>query len=122
MRKAKRRKLNAKSVKEKNLVFKSMSKHDIRNDLTEPDLPLSDLFYGPYRMMPPELLHTSGSGLIMYMFRSLKEFMDLASRTILDSLHQRMAAIIQRQSERDFPRGYVRNGLIDGTKCQSSER
>jgi hypothetical protein len=26
-------------------------------------------------MMPPELLHTSGSGLIMYMFESLRDQM-----------------------------------------------
>jgi hypothetical protein len=47
-----------------------MSMYDIKNVLTEKSLPLSDNFYGPYKMMPPELLHTSGSGLIMYMFES----------------------------------------------------
>jgi hypothetical protein len=30
--------------------------------------------------------------------------------------------MIKRQSKRDFPCGLMRNGLIDGTKCQSSER
>jgi hypothetical protein len=30
--------------------------------------------------------------------------------------------IIKRQSEQDFPRGAMSNGLIDGTKCQSEER
>ena len=30
--------------------------------------------------------------------------------------------IIKRQSERDFPRGAMRNGIIDGTKCQAEER
>jgi hypothetical protein len=34
-------------------------------------MPLSDHIHGPFKMMPPELLHTSGSGLIMYMFKSL---------------------------------------------------
>jgi hypothetical protein len=29
---------------------------------------------------------------------------------------------IKNQSEQDFPRGAMRNGLIDGTKCQSEER
>jgi hypothetical protein len=29
---------------------------------------------------------------------------------------------IKNQSERDFPRGAMRNGLIDSTKCQSEER
>ena len=52
-------------------VFRNMSKHYIKNALLCPDLPLSNLIHGPYRMMPPELLHTSGSGLIMYMFESL---------------------------------------------------
>ncbi len=26
------------------------------------------------------------------------------------------------QSERDFPRGATRNGIVDGTKCHASER
>ena len=67
MRKAKRRKLNATTEKAKKVIFKAISKHDIRNALTEPDLPLSELIHGQYLMFPPELLHTSGSGLIMYM-------------------------------------------------------
>jgi hypothetical protein len=44
---------------------------DIRNALTEKIFPLSDNIHGPYKMMPPELLYTSDSGLIMYMFESL---------------------------------------------------
>ena len=51
--------------------YSSISMYDIRNALTEKSLPLSDNIHGPYKMMPPELLHTSGSGLIMYMFESL---------------------------------------------------
>ncbi len=39
--------------------------YDIKNALTEKSLPLSDNIHGPYKMMPPELLHTSGSGLII---------------------------------------------------------
>jgi hypothetical protein len=49
--------------------------YDIRNALTEKSLPLSDNIHEPYKMMPPELLHTSGSGLIMYMFESLRDQM-----------------------------------------------
>jgi hypothetical protein len=30
--------------------------------------------------------------------------------------------MIKRQTERDFPHGLMWNGLIDGTKCQSSEK
>lgn len=52
--------------------FKSISWYDINNAFTEKHMPLSDHIHGPYKMMPPELLHTSGSGLIMYMFESLR--------------------------------------------------
>jgi hypothetical protein len=55
--------------------YYSISMHDFRNALTEKSLPLSDNIHGPYKMMPPELLHTSGSGLIIYMFESLGDQM-----------------------------------------------
>jgi hypothetical protein len=73
-------------------------------------------------MMPPELLHTSGSGLIMYMFESLRDQMGGGKdRDLIGRQRIPISNLIKRQSERDFPRGYLRNGLIDETKCQSSE-
>jgi hypothetical protein len=74
-------------------------------------------------MMPPELFHTSGSGLIKYMFESL--CMQIGSgkdHDDIDKQHVWMYMIIKRQSECDFPRGAMRNGLIEGTKCQAEER
>jgi len=117
------KKATTKTAREK--VFNDISKRDVRLALM--DLPLSDAIHGVYRMMPPELLHTSGSGLIMYIFEVLRELFGdgvkgLKRRHILDRLHQQISAEISRQSNRDFPRGSVRNGIIDGTKCQSSER
>jgi hypothetical protein len=53
--------------------YRLMSMYDIKNALTEKSLPLSENIHGPYKMIPPELLHTSGSGLIMYMFESLRD-------------------------------------------------
>jgi hypothetical protein len=80
-------------------------------------MPLSNNVHGPFRMMPPELLHTSGSGLIMYMFESL--CLHLGGGIDQDYIDQELivvSIIIQRQSENDFPRGLMRNGLIDGAK------
>ena len=103
--------------------FKSISRYDITNAFTEKHMPLSDHVHGPFKMMPPELLHTSGSGLIMYMFESLRmQIGGGKDRDFLDKQHVLISNILKRQSERDIPRGSMRNGIIDGTKCQSSER
>ncbi len=53
--------------------FKSVSRYDIKNAFLQWFMPLSDNVHGSFRMMPPELLHMSGSGLIMYMFESLSQ-------------------------------------------------
>jgi hypothetical protein len=99
------------------------SRYDINNALTKKYMPLSDNIHGPYCMMPPELLHTSGSGLILYMFESLQwQIGGGKIRDDIDKLHLRVYMSTKRQSERDFPRGAIRNGIIDGTKCQSEER
>ena len=50
--------------------FRSMSKYNIKNSFTERNYALSDRIHGAFKMMPPKLLHTSGSGIIMYMFES----------------------------------------------------
>jgi hypothetical protein len=95
----------------------------IRNALTEKSLPLSDNIHGLYKKMPPELLHLSCSGLIMYIFESLRDQMGGGKdRDLIDRQHIPISNLIKRQSEHDFPRGSMRNRLIGGTKCQSSEQ
>ena len=39
--------------------FREISTYDIDNALHDDLLPLSDNTHGPYKMMPPELLHNS---------------------------------------------------------------
>jgi hypothetical protein len=71
--------------------------------LLEKHLPLSDDIHGPYKMMPPELLHTSGSGLIMYMFELLRTQLGGGKdREEIDHLHIGLSNLIKRQSERGF--------------------
>jgi hypothetical protein len=65
-------------------------------------------------MMPSELLHTSGSGLIMYMFESLRDQMGGGKdRDLIDKQHIQISSLIKRQSECDFSLGSIRNGVID---------
>ena len=107
---------------EKKKKIKRLSKHPIDNAITEMDLPLSDQEFGPFKMTPPELLHVSGSGLISYMFSTLKDAMTDKDRSVIDDLHQEMHRDSQWQSKKDFPVGSTRNGIVDGTKCMSTER
>ncbi len=84
--------------------FRSVSRYDINNAFLEKHLPLSNNVHGPYKMMPPELLHTSGSGLIMYMFELLHH--QLGSGKDPDNINQEhivVSNIIKRQRECDFP-------------------
>jgi hypothetical protein len=121
MREAKRVKLN--NYNEGLALLKSMSRYDIKNAFISKHLPLSDNEHGPYGMMPPEMLHVSGQGLIKYMFESLSiQIGSGQDRDYIDKLHVQIYMNIKRQSERDFPRGSIRNGIIDGTKCQAEER
>jgi hypothetical protein len=80
--------------------YRSISMYDIINALTEKSLLLSGNIHGPYKMMPQELLNTSGSGLIMYMFESLRDQMGGGKdRDFIDKQHIRISSLIKRQSE-----------------------
>jgi hypothetical protein len=104
-------------------AFQRISRYPIKNAFLERGIPLSDAIHGPFRMTPPELLHTSGAGLIMYMFKVIAERIGLGiNRDNIDTQHTRMQGCLTRQSERDIPRGALRNGIVDATKCQASER
>ena len=51
-----------------------------------------------------------------------KKKKDLLALAALDELHQELSYILSRNSERDRPRNFVRNGIIDSTKTNSFER
>ncbi len=59
-------------------------------------MPLSDHIHGPFKMMPPEQLHSSGSGLIMYMFESLRQLIGGGKdREFIDQEHIIISNIIK---------------------------
>ena len=73
------------------------------NALLQPGLPMSDDIYGPFRMTPPELLHTSGAGLILYIFKAMAERLGCGIyRHELDEWHVITCKVLRRQSEHDI--------------------
>ncbi len=80
--------------------YRSVSMYDIRNAVTEKSLPLSDNIHGPYKMMPPELLHTSGSGLIIYIFESLRDQIGgRKDRDLIDKQHILISNLIKKAKQ-----------------------
>ncbi len=67
-------------------MFQSMSRHCLTNALFQPNLPLWDTKHGANQMQPPEMLHTSDSGLITYMFESLQGLL-LGGKQKMSSTH-----------------------------------
>ena len=105
------------------------SKQPIDNAFMNPNLPLSDLIYGCYRMFPLEVLHTLDEGTLMYMIGSLKLTIgDIGigpGKTLkndIENLHHTIHHEIKRNSERDFPRGSSRNGVLANTLVTAMER
>ena len=82
-----------------------------------------DQTYGLLGSVPAEMLHVSGTGILKYIFEYLENLIagDIDKETF-DDLHRCLVRDAQRQSERDFPRMSVRNGITDGTKMCGSER
>ena len=127
MQAIKRRRLNATSKTKAEDVDKEVSKHNVRRIFDNEDMPLSDEVHGIYGMTPPELLHASYSGIIEYSMVTLEMMfgnknVERKALATLDRLHQELSLQITRNSDRDSPRGSARNGIIDSTKTQSTER
>ena len=103
--------------------YRELSRYAIKNSLTRKHMPLSDNVHGPSRMMPPEVLHVFYAGLLRYIFTSMQLSIGSSKlRDEIDKMHVRVTQDVKRQSDRDLPRGSMRNGIIDDTKCQSEER
>ena len=104
-------------------MLKNMSRHAIANALYQSKLPLSNNVHGANKMCPPETLHVLDAGITIYMMEALRLLLPGGRvREELNELHVMMAYNIKRQSERDLPWGLIRNGIIETTCCQSSER
>ena len=117
----------AHTKKAKKDIDSLFSKQPIENAFMNPNLPLSDLLHGCYRMFPPEVLHTLDEGTSMYMIESLKLTIgDIgagkALKNDIEHLHHTIHHEIKRNSERDFPRGSSRNGVLANTLVTATER
>ena len=103
----------------------NLSKKKIQNAFE--GVPLSDNVHGLLGIVPAEMLHISGTGLLKYLFKSLGELIGTENsnkkeKEDFDDLHRCLVMDAKRQSEQRMPRMSIRNGITDGTKMCGSER
>jgi hypothetical protein len=88
--------------------------------------PVGDLKYGLLGSVPTEMLHVSGTGLLKHMFGYLDNLiggpnLKKQDKESFDDLHHCLVRDAEQQSERDFPRMSIRNGITDGTNMCGSK-
>ena len=105
--------------------IKAISKLNIINAFD--NCPMSDSIHGIMGIVPSEMLHVSGTGILMYMLAAVDQLLgkkksNKQGKELFDELHRCLVMDAQRQSEREMPRMSIRNGITDGTKMCGSER
>ena len=99
----------------------SLSKKAIRNAFD--NVWFGDLKYGILGSVPAEMLHVGGTGILKNIFEYLDSLIEgTKDKETFDDLHKCLVRDAQCQSERDFPRMAVCNGITDGAKMCGSER
>ena len=129
--------LSADNKTELEAIRKSWSMYFIHNAFIDDNVPLSDITHGVWRMLPPELLHTTQEGITKYMLYCIGAMMEDARKkmgdtkvnteknmALLERLHAKIHVALKRNSERDLPRGTERVGFLKETdqKIQAHER
>ena len=105
------------------LIMQKMSKHDITNAFMRDGIALSDPEYGIYRMLPPELLHTTQEGVTKYMLSTFSSIIGKKSiKKIFENVHRKFHQLSRRNSERDLPHSAARTGFLKCTLVCAYER
>ena len=108
-------------------VLHRLSKHPLEIAWHEDWVPLSDLIHGVYKMVPPELLHTTMEGITEYIFQLMKEMIEeyAEGKELLDTIeiiHRKLHFDKNRHSERDLPSSAARTALFQLTQVGATER
>ncbi len=90
------------------------------------NVPFGDLKYGLLGSVPAEMLHVSGTGSLENTFGCLDYLIGgpnskKKDKESFDDLHCYLVRDAEQQSERDFLRMSIRNGITDGNKMCGSK-
>ncbi len=107
--------------------MKDISKHKIENAFDNSFVPLSDNVCGIHGIVPPEGLHTFGSGIYETLLGTVHDIVGVGNKHSTDKetinyLHLIIVETMKRQSELDMPKPMVKNGIMDGTQMGAMEQ
>ncbi len=111
------------TLEELKSALETADKHGVDNDF----VPLSDNVYDIHGMVPPEGLHTFGSGNYGTLLDTMHDVVGIEHKNTTDKetvndLHLLIVEATKRQSELDMPQPMVRNGIMDGTQMEATEK
>jgi len=84
-------------------------------------VPLSDKIHGINMIMSPELLHTIGAGIVVYIIAIIKDSLIDASRTEVDILFNQVCHDLKKNCNNDYYECSLHKGAKETVKQSTSE-
>jgi hypothetical protein len=100
--------------------MKQISRHDI-NTIWEKGVPLSDMIHGINMITPPELLHTVGAGLAVYVITIIKDSSNDVTCSELDTLYVQVYHDLKRNCDHDYYECSLHKRATETVKQSASE-
>ena len=91
------------------------------------DIPIASPKQGIHMHLPPEVLHTFGTGIYLYFFQIISDIFGINTKnkwgkSEIESLYSNVVNDAARQSVRNYPRRSDRKGVLGGAGMTANER
>jgi hypothetical protein len=96
-------------------VMKQISRHGI-DTVWEKGVPLADMIHGINLITPPEMLHTVGVGIAVYIIAVIKDCLNDSTRTELDFLYIDLYHDLKRNCDHDYYESSLHKGATETVK------
>ena len=96
--------------------MKQISRHGV-DMVWEKGVPLADMIHGINLITPPEMLHTVGVGIAVYIIGVIKEGLSNTTRTELDFLFIDIYHDLKRNCDHDYYESSLHKGATQQMNC-----
>ena len=96
-------------------LMKQISRHGV-DTVWEKGVPLADMIHGVNLITPPEMLHTVGVGIAVYIIAVIKDCLSDSTRTELDFLYIDLYHDLKRNCDHDYYESSLHKGATETVK------